>query len=398
MSRAKPAVHWLVFGIFGITVLSGIQGASQGNKSETSSTRSSPIAITNDDKFVWSVNPDNNSVSVFETTETSATKLTEIPVGNEPWCVAITPDNEKAYVTNMASGTVSVVSTSALRVIDTIKVGTEPFGCALTPDGKRLFVTNQSSNTVSVINTNSDRVLREIEHVGEKPHGIAITDDGKTVFVTQFLARIPDKDPRPLTQTEGADDGREGRVTVINANNLHVIGTVVLDNLENTGFLSDGNTLARDLPIGNVNRTVTSAFPNLLESIVIKDDVAYVTGTCSSPNGPFRFNVNVQSCLSPLDTRPTSSNALLFAFPTLNMNIGVPFEPPGKRLFNTNPFAAAFKRSTAEGFVTLGATESTASYHSQRTGCALNQPAHGRRGPGKHHPNRAQGSGGNSQP
>ena len=30
------------------------------------STNSSPIAITSDDKFVWSVNPDNNSVSVFK--------------------------------------------------------------------------------------------------------------------------------------------------------------------------------------------------------------------------------------------------------------------------------------------------------------------------------------------
>src|SRR4051794_40523112 len=30
-----------------------------------SATRSSPIAITSDDRFIWSVNPDNDSVSVF---------------------------------------------------------------------------------------------------------------------------------------------------------------------------------------------------------------------------------------------------------------------------------------------------------------------------------------------
>src|SRR5262245_47720195 len=30
-----------------------------------SATRSSPIAITSDDRYVWSVNPDNDSVSVF---------------------------------------------------------------------------------------------------------------------------------------------------------------------------------------------------------------------------------------------------------------------------------------------------------------------------------------------
>src|SRR6185436_9932436 len=45
------------------------------------------------------------------------------------------------------------------------------------------------------------------------------------------------------------------------------------------------------------------------------------------------------------------------AFKTLNMNVGVNFEPAGVKLFNTNPFAIAFKHSAAEGFVTLGATD-----------------------------------------
>ena len=42
---------------------------------------------------------------------------------------------------------------------------------------------------------------------------------------------------------------------------------------------------------------------------------------------------------------------------TLNMNVGVNFEAVGKRLFNTNPFAVAFKRKAAEGFVVLAATD-----------------------------------------
>ena len=46
----------------------------------------------------------------------------------------------KVYVTNMASGTVSVIDARKMKVVDTIKVGAEPFGCALTPDGRRLYV------------------------------------------------------------------------------------------------------------------------------------------------------------------------------------------------------------------------------------------------------------------
>ena len=155
----------------------------------------------------------------------------------------------KVYVTNMLSGTVSVIEAEAkkkkfeAKVVKTIKVGTEPFGCALTPDGKKLYVTNQSSATVSVIDTKRDKVVETIKDVGTEPHGIAITADGKKIYVTQLLSERPAPgEKRPLTQTEGADDGRVGRVTVIDAHSHHVIKTVILTPIPNTGFLSDGNT------------------------------------------------------------------------------------------------------------------------------------------------------------
>ena len=358
MKTRRLAREVLIVAILGAPLLpsaaewAGSSAAAEAKKYKAQATRSTPIAVTHDDDYVWSVNPDNDSVSVFKVSNDLNTKIAEVKVGKEPWCVAITPDDEKVYVTNMASGTVSVISTYEKRVVDTIRVGTEPFGCALTPDGRKLYVANQSSNTVSVISTRRDEVTETIDNVGIKPHGIAISDDGKKVFVTQFLALKPANDARPLTQSEGADDGREGRVTVINGNSDHVIGTIRLTPIADVGaaFKSDGNTLQRE-PLTVVFDNVSGAFPNLLESITIKGDLAYVPGTCSSPNGPFRFNVNVQSCLSTIDTSEHAE-----AFKTLNMNVGVNFEPVGKKLFNTNPFAVAFKRSTDEGFIALAAT------------------------------------------
>jgi YVTN family beta-propeller protein len=315
-------------------------------------TRSSPIAITSDDQFVWSVNPENNSVSVFNVAVNPSQKVAEVHVGIEPWCVAITPDNAKVYVANMASGTVSVINATTHVVTKTIAVGTEPFGCALSPDGKKLYVANQSSDDVSLINTATDVVTKTIRPVGPKPHAIAVSADGTKVYVTQFLSQSKaDNDQRPLTQTEGADDGRVGRVTVLDGVGDRPIRVVTLNPISVAAFFqSDGNTLARE-PLGGGFNNPTKAFPNLLESIVIRGNIAYVTGTCSSPNGPFRFNVNVQSCVSAIDT------AQDVEIQTVNMNDGVNFEVPGEtRLFNTNPFALAFKRSTAEGFVAVAAT------------------------------------------
>src|SRR5215510_7471008 len=148
MNRRQLVERMIAVTLLGGAVLVGaakwwmvsVEAGEKEKKKQRSATRSSPIAITHDDKQVWSVNPDNNSVSVFRVDKDANVKVAEILVGKEPWCVAITPDDEKAYVTNMASGTVSVINTFTRKVTDTINVDTEPFGCALTPDGKTLYV------------------------------------------------------------------------------------------------------------------------------------------------------------------------------------------------------------------------------------------------------------------
>lgn len=319
-------------------------------------TNSTLIALTSNDRQLWVVNPDNDSVSVFDVSSGNAQKVKEIAVGDEPACVAITPDNNKVYVTNTVSGTVSVINAISQQVTATIGVGVEPRGCALTPSGKKLYVANSISGTVSVIDTNKEKVKKTIKNVGPLLRGVAVTDsDDKSakVYVTQFQAQL--RSGKSSTD-EGRDDSKEGRVTVISVDKDRVLGTVVLAPIADTGFRSNGSTLDRIPRRRNdagaeIFDTVTGAFPNLLESIVIKGTKAYVVGTCSSPNGPFRFNGNVQSCLSTIDITTDSE-----AFPTLNMNRGVQFESVGDRLFNTNPFALAFKNGGNEGFVAASAT------------------------------------------
>jgi len=153
---------------------------------------SSPIALTSDNTLVWVANPDNDSVSVLEVDADKNRKLKEIPVGDEPRCVAITPDDRKVYVTNAGSGNVYVIDAASRSVSTTISVGVEPLGCALTLDGAKLYVANFVSDSVSVIDTASDTVTKTIEGVGSKPRGIAVANvGGKTkVYVTQFLAQL----------------------------------------------------------------------------------------------------------------------------------------------------------------------------------------------------------------
>jgi YVTN family beta-propeller protein len=352
--------------VFALTIAFALRrGASDymvsARVSPSGPTNSSPIAVSPNDRQVWVVNPDDNSVTVINVQNDANQKVAEIPVGIEPQNLAIHPNGHVVYVSNTVSGTVSVIDATSRYVVDTIRVGTEPYGLALTPNGRKLYVANERSNDVSVINTATNRVIKTITGVGDEPRGVAVTSDGdgddndEKVYVTQFLAvDVPGK-------IVGADDYKEGRVTVISTACDGVIDTVALGPLADVGFKSQGSALAcringatdpscvTNAPAGSLS---TGAFPNALNSVVIKGGRAYLPNNASSPNGPVRFNVNVQGFLSVIDTTTDTEGQANGQVQTINMNRGVNFEPAGpNKLFFAMPWQIAFKHNSDEGYV-----------------------------------------------
>jgi YVTN family beta-propeller protein len=320
---------------------------------------SGPIAITPDGNFVWVVNPDKNSVSQINVQNDANQKVAEIPVLEGPSNLTISPDGHWVYVTDTITGHVTFIdtTTSPPSVFANIGVGTEPYGLALTPTGSRLYVTNARSNSISVLDTANFRVLFTIDDVGREPRGIAITnsgngnDDGELIYVTQFLATDRTK------VLIGADNYKEGRVTVLSAADNHVVTEVVLNPIAETGFLANGDAL-NHIP-ANPNPAVftvpTGAFPNMLNSIAINGSHAYVPNNAASPNGPVRFNVNVQPFLSVIDLTTNQEGQANGAIQTINMNRGINFEPAGS-LFLSVPWAIAFKHNASEGYVVSSAS------------------------------------------
>ncbi len=316
-------------------------------------TSSGPIAITPDNNFVWEVNPDNDTVSVFNVQNDANQKVGEIRVGDEPNGVAIHPNGQTAYVTNTVSGTVSVINTASQQVTRTILVGTEPYGLALTPNGTKLYVSNARSNDISVINTATNLVLNTVTDVGLEPRGIAITSDGdvddtdEKIYVTQFNAV-----DRP-NAIIGADDYKEGRVTVLSSLNDNVIEQIVLVPMPETGFFSNGSALKRIPATNPATFTVpTGAFPNSLNSIAIKGNRAYLPNNAASPDGPQRFNVNVQGFLNVIDTVADVEAQVGGQLQTINMNRGINLEPPSaKKLFMAMPWHIAFEPNSNVGWM-----------------------------------------------
>ena len=313
---------------------------------------SGPVQVSADDKTVWVANPGANSVSLLDVAADANKLLVEIPVGLEPRNLAISPDGKRVVVANAGEDTLTIIDVAARRAIGTVRVGMEPYGVAFTPNGQRLFVANARQNTVSVLDGTSYALVKTLDDVGLEPRGIAITNDGdiydddEKVYVTQFLGV-----DKPGV-TIGADDYKEGRVAVISTANNSVLKQAVLAPMADTGFKSDGSALKR---IAVTEKVTTGAFPNMLQAIVIKGSRAYLPNTCASPDGPVKFNVNLQSCLTVLDLATDAEGQAGGVPQSLNMNRGVQFEVAdaaqfSKRLFHAVPWAAAFKHNTNTGY------------------------------------------------
>jgi 6-phosphogluconolactonase (cycloisomerase 2 family) len=75
----------------------GLGASGQAEAAAITPSRSTTIALTYDNRRLVVVNRETNSVSVFRVRDffgnDVAIRLAEIPVGIEPRCVALTPDN-----------------------------------------------------------------------------------------------------------------------------------------------------------------------------------------------------------------------------------------------------------------------------------------------------------------
>src|SRR5262245_33648546 len=270
---------------------------------------STPITLNNAGTELWVTNPDpdNNSVTVVNVAGDAAAVIDEIRVGKEPSSIALDGDGSHAYVANAGDGTVSVINTKKLKVTDTIKVGAEPRALCFTPNFTKLYVACASSNTIHVINPSTNAVIRVIENPSfSNLFALTVTNDGdgddsdELVYVTNLLAEYTEGSaPKPTS-----DLGKQGIVSVINVGSDTLVDRVKLKPIK-TAFQSDGRQQNADFTaLDATQKADTFAFPNQLTAIggtrQNGTNLIYTFATGSSPTGPFKFNVNVQSLVSQI--------------------------------------------------------------------------------------------------
>lgn len=100
--------------------------------------------------------------------------------------VATTPDNSKAFVANIGSGTITAVNLTAsasMSGAQSVRTGDGAEGIDVSPDGSEVWVTNRAANTVSVVNTRDLTVVATLESK-DFPIRVKFTPDGKFAMVS----------------------------------------------------------------------------------------------------------------------------------------------------------------------------------------------------------------------
>ncbi|MDQ3298787.1 MAG: beta-propeller fold lactonase family protein [Myxococcota bacterium] len=242
--------------------------------------RSSTIALAEDGSRVAMVNPDDGTLSVFQTSDHA--RLSKIATGKSPSSVVITADGTTAFVANRADGTVvriRGIEGGTPAVDATAEVGAEPVALALSPTGKRLFVAEFADSRISVIDTATMQIVQSLPV--DRPRALLVTnnadasEDDEVLAVTQFYGT-------PVAGREARDDGRLGKVRLYSLADLGQVKDITLAPLD-SGF-----------PKGGVatNPTITTS-PNQLAALATANGKLFITSVSASPEGPTRFDNNV---------------------------------------------------------------------------------------------------------
>lgn len=236
-------------------------------------------------------------------------KIAEIPVGQEPWSLAIAPDGATVYVITRGDGELVAVDAATQTVRRRLAVGAEPAAVTLTPDGRKAYVTLMAENAVAVVDLACFALMGKLS-VAPVPYALAVVNHGgkEHVYVTHLLSQPIDGG------SEASDDGRQGIVSVIDATTDQVVETVEL------GPNAQG-------------------FPSRNTGIAIANGYAWLPHVRAAPDLPNGLTTMVFAAVSVIDVESQREAAFLplnddiiFGSPINNPEVAIP-SPAGDRLY-----------------------------------------------------------------
>ena len=175
---------------------------------------------------IWNVNPDNNSVSGFNTS--TLAKITEIAVGKNPRALAFAPDGT-LWVTNKGSFSVSIIDTEQQAVIETLKLpyASQPYGLVFSKRDNMAYIILEASGLLVKIDVTTRSIIATLV-LGENPRHISISAAEDLLYIPRYISpMLPDENTiEPKTEKDGVHYG--GEILLVKTNDFTLINSLVL--------------------------------------------------------------------------------------------------------------------------------------------------------------------------
>lgn len=146
------------------------------------------IAVDEDQKLLYAVTKENNSLYVYDLT---AKKVkSKFDLGGEGYTCLLSNDGQILYVSCWGCNKVVVLDTRSEKITGNIPVGDNPNDMCITKNGRYLYVCNANDNSVSVISTEQKRVIEVLNTAlypnsptGSTTNSVALSDDENTLYI-----------------------------------------------------------------------------------------------------------------------------------------------------------------------------------------------------------------------
>jgi len=127
---------------------------------QTKQKKSHLLVLHPNKAIAYVTNINSGSVSVINLNLNEVIKI--IPCGLGRKGIAITPDGSEIWVTNTKENSITIINTSTYKVIDTLRTGAEPLKLKFSKDGKYCLVANATDGDISVYNQHSKKKIKTI--------------------------------------------------------------------------------------------------------------------------------------------------------------------------------------------------------------------------------------------
>lgn len=146
------------------------------------------IAVNNKKQLLYTVTRDDSSLYIINTSSKSI--LHKINLGAEAYTCMLSPDKTILYVSLWGGDKVLKLDASTGKKLNSAQVGDNPNEIILTKKGDRLYVANANDNSVSVITTSNMKVVETLNAAlyadavpGSTTNGLSLSADEERLYI-----------------------------------------------------------------------------------------------------------------------------------------------------------------------------------------------------------------------